>query len=358
MAEYSLQQKAFVFSMISSGAANMTGTPKQLEQAVRDKFAKITTTYPQYLGTPWKLAWGPVVHEEGSSGVADNTAFVAQGAGDGGKPLYIVAIAGTNPVSAFDIYTEDLSVHDQVAFGGRGQGKISNGTHIGRKIIEELSDGGTLLKFLTDAGGQNATVVFAGHSLGGALAPTVALDYVAVQGLDSRRYANIYVCPTAGPTPGDLFFSSLYKRTFPARDGFNENLKSSLDAVPHAWSDLGGIKAIYEPHGIKSPCINFLISVLQAKIVITFYSALPNREFTATFNEDLKPPVFPDDPDDHADLAVRFAMQALYQHINGYIAHLIPELLPELAIPPLTMKELTDIHNGCKKLEGGKTDPG
>lgn len=347
MAEYSLQQKAFVFSMISSAAANMEGPPAQLEPAVVDKFNRITATYPQYLGAPWQLVWGPVVyqHKETESRVADNTAFVARGTGDGGKPVYIVSIAGTNPASAFDVYTEDLSVHQQDSFGSRFQGKISNGTNIGRNVIEGLVSGGaSLLQFLSGAGGQDATVVFAGHSLGGALAPTVALDYVVNQGLDRRRYANIYVCPTAGPTPGDPFFSNLYARTFRARDGFNENLVSSLDAVPHAWNDLGGIRTIYEKYGIDSVCINRLTGLLQARILTIPYSALPKREFTATFNEDLKPPVFPDDP------AIRFAVQALYQHINGYIVHLIPELLPELAIPPLTMKDLTGIHDGCMKL--------
>jgi hypothetical protein len=58
MAEYTLQQKAFVFSMISSAAANMDGTAPQLEQAVIRKFDKVTTAYPQYLGAPWQLVWG------------------------------------------------------------------------------------------------------------------------------------------------------------------------------------------------------------------------------------------------------------------------------------------------------------
>jgi hypothetical protein len=347
MAEYSLQQKAFVFSMISSAAANMEGTPSDLERAVTEKFDRITKTYPQYLGAPWQLAWGPVVyeHKETESRVADNTAFVARGTGDGGKPVYIVAIAGTNPKSAFDVYTEDLSVHQQDSFG-RFQGKISNGTNIGRTVVEGLVSGGsTLLQFLSGVGGEDATIVFAGHSLGGALAPTVALDYVAHQGLDPKRYANIYVCPTAGPTPGDPFFSFVYSRTFPSRDGFNENLVSSLDAVPHAWNDLGGIRTIYQKHGIDSVCINRLTGVLQLRIASIPYGALPRREFEATFNEDLKSPV-PDDP------AVSFAMQALYQHINGYIAHLTPELLPELALPPLKDDQLAGIRAGCKKIEG------
>jgi hypothetical protein len=346
MAEYTLQQKAFVFSMISSAAANMDGTPPQLEQSVIRKFDKVTTAYPQYLGAPWQLVWGPVVyqHQETESRVADNTAFVARGTGDGGKPVYIVAIAGTNPQSAFDVFTEDLSVLQQDSFGRPLQGKIANGTRIGRDVIESLVSGVSLLEFLRNVGGEDATIVFAGHSLGGALVPVVAVDYVANQNLDPKRYANIYLCPTAGPTPGDLFFENLYSRTFRARDGFNVNLVSSLDPVPHAWNDLGKIRTIYKKNNLDAVCINRLTGLLEAKLLGIPYVTLPRSEFTATFNEDLKPPVFGD------NTAVQYAVQALYQHINGYIVHLTPELLPDLAIPPLTPKDLTDIRDGCARI--------
>jgi hypothetical protein len=350
MSEYTLQQKAFVFSMISSAAANMKGTPPQLEQAVTDKFNRITAAFPQFLGEGWQLVWGPVVyeHKPTESPVADNTAFVARGTGDGGKPVYIVSIAGTNPVSMFDIFTEDLSVHQQDSFG-RFQGKISNGTNIGVMVIEGLVSGVTLLEFLKGVAGQDATIVFAGHSLGGALAPTVALDYVVHKGLDPKDYAKIYVCPTAGPTPGDSAFALNYSRRFPARDGFNENLVSSLDAVPRAFTDLGGIRTLYAKYKIDSVCINRLTGALEASLLgaLIFYGQLPRSEFEATFNEDLKPPVLGD------NAAVLFAVQALYQHINGYIVHLTPELFPELALPPLTAETLMSIADGCAKI--GKT---
>ncbi|HEX3068212.1 MAG TPA: hypothetical protein VHX14_06535 [Thermoanaerobaculia bacterium] len=94
MPSYRLEQKAFVFSMISNAAANIeksdgSGSRGRGRQTVHT----VTSEKAQYLGAGWELVWGPVEHEESDSGVADNTVFVTRGT-DGGKPVYIVPIAG------------------------------------------------------------------------------------------------------------------------------------------------------------------------------------------------------------------------------------------------------------------------
>ncbi|HJQ37425.1 MAG TPA: hypothetical protein VKB93_09820 [Thermoanaerobaculia bacterium] len=348
MAAYTLQQKTFVFSMISNAAAQLTNaTVADLEAAVTKRFDSVTSENTKYLGTGWTLGWGPVVVSENDSKVADNTAFVAKGS-EGGNPVYIVAIAGTNAVSAFDIQTEDLDVHTRVPFGST-KAKISQGTQDGVNILEQLtSNGATLQQYLNSVAAKNATLVFTGHSLGGALSPTLALDLAVNQGFDLTKWSAVYVYPSAGPTPGDKAFATLFSKTFPkagstATSAWNQNVVNSIDVVPRAWNELNTIHDIYTPNLKGTLCIAGLVSKLRSnRGLINYYDNLPKAQFTGTYNGSLKP------AGDHPDNGtVKFAVQVFYQHIFAYTVALIPEFESVFTGGSLSAAALNGLYKKC-----------
>ena len=159
----------------------------------------------------------------------------------------MVAIAGTNYNSIFDVLIEDFFVGSQVAwaYGHPPAGttpKISAGTFTGL----------TLLQFMTPGPGMpganqplrgvprppRATrpidVITTGHSLGGALAPALALWLLDTQtAWDPQGRATIYCEPSAGPTSGNDDFATYYELMLGLR---TTRIVNSLDMVPHAWN--------------------------------------------------------------------------------------------------------------------------
>lgn len=234
----------------------------------------------------WKLVWGPALIEEAdqhgkTTGVADNALYVAQCdavAYPGGPtlPTYVVAVAATNPASLYDWETEDFSVaqvvnwtnYDPATFSPSAYNGtdpyISNGTATGVKLVLGLvspptavSPNTTLEAFIASLNpGKQSAIVFCGHSLAGALSPTLALYLKQQNKLDAFGTSLVY--PTAGPTPGESAFAGLFNSTFPAlpagwiaQTGDYQNWNTmhwnTLDVVPHAWaqSDLQEIAQIY-----------------------------------------------------------------------------------------------------------------
>lgn len=310
------------------------GTPK----LVRDKFDLVTDRYEEYLGPLWRLVWGPVVYQEPGSKVADNTVFVARGIGKG-RALYVVAIAGTNPKSMFDGGV-DFDVFVQVLFGSDKNVLIARGTKRDIDILAGLtSKGKTLQRFLESIDEVEVGLIFAGHSLGGALAPTLLLDFVVNRKFDLGRFGRFFICPTAGPTPGNPAFSALYASHFHREKGINENVVNAYDAVPHAWAELERIKRVYYPH-IHSLCIDTIVNGLIGKLKV-HYANLPQNIFPGAYDRNQIPVKFP------KSQPVRFAVQALHQHINAYIEELVPELHAVLDIAPLTGEDEQKIEDAC-----------
>ena len=103
----------------------------------------------------------------------------------------------------------------------------------------------SLLQFLQSARAQNRTLIFAGHSLAGALAPTLALVFFNSNGgqLNLKDWSAVYLYPTAGPTPGNADFGKFLSSVFPSVPSsgpayrvWNQNVWNSIDVVPHAWN--------------------------------------------------------------------------------------------------------------------------
>lgn len=217
--------------------------------------------YNDQMGT-WSTVWGPAVYEQDQlfNKTADNVMYVAANQ-DPENPMVVVAVAGTSGKSLNDLLLQDNAVDKTVEWAAAfaelpGNMKpvelnpyLSAGTQLGVHNLLGMTDVTTtkksLIDFLKSAANKKTTLIFAGHSLGGALAPTLALALFNSDGgvLRKSDWANVRFYTTAGPTPGNSDLSSYMEREFPPTappqpDSYkcwNRNVANSLDAVPQGW---------------------------------------------------------------------------------------------------------------------------
>ncbi|WP_434415050.1 lipase family protein [Nannocystis pusilla] len=241
------------------GNQNRKDTTDNLAKWLGDQLTNFYTAYKEQMGGTWSTVWGPVVFDTGLDAtlqIADNVMYVAA---NHDRSMFVVAIAGTNFNSLlYDVGQEDDAVDKTVtwaeAFPSLSNSTppglnpyLSAGTALGVNNLLGMTDGKTgktLKEFLASATSTSTTLVFSGHSLGGALAPTLALALFNSQGgqLSKSDWANVYFYPTAGPTPGngDLFkyvaqeFKPVDLRDQPWQC-WNRVVWNSLDAVPQGW---------------------------------------------------------------------------------------------------------------------------
>ncbi len=291
---YNRLQQVFSLNWLSNAAIGKTGTPQELQQYVTEVVQQ-TLADPQAIGLigQWNLVWGPVVfqyqptadHPKLRDDVADNTMFVAQRT-VGNSTSYVVAIAGTNPLSWYGWFFEDFDVYKSVAwtdvlagqFSGQQSSdnttpRISQGTATGVQALLGMTDGanGTLVAFLTKtaaaaSGGFEVSV--SGHSLGGALSAALAL-YLADQqagtgGWDPNGQAIVTAMPSAGATPGNTAFAMYYDDRLGTR---TNRIWNSLDIVPHAWEldMLNEAPHLYYPYLVPNKFVFGLVALALAE---------------------------------------------------------------------------------------------
>ncbi len=345
------------------------------------------------MGT-WTVVWGPAVYEKKPSpkGYADNAIYVVT---NEDKSVYVVAIAGTNKKSTYGWFQEDFDVQNverwDSAFSLDGQTFptdklrtlcISAGTHSGVKILLNMKDPVTqkrLDEYLatTSAGlGKHTTLIFTGHSLAGALAPTLALALFDTHGgkiADTKsKWDAVFVLPSAGATPGNQHFADRFSQEFrptalkphqpPTPEGlswkWNQDVWNSLDIVPHAWviDMLNEIPTLYPeapwvagdaptpPQLVKARDEGIRRSNKGAEKPILPphagpYTQLSNNKVTGTYKtgpcpkpdgqgEDGSDPMY-----DVTDFR-SFMRQALYQHTVGYaLLFGVYDLIQQLSDP-------------------------
>jgi Lipase (class 3) len=253
---YNQSQTNFFLSMLSNLAITQKGTADAIEAFLAGRIDAHLQASVADIGV-WTRVWGPAVFQAPLSQVADNVMYVAQSATT--PPQYVVAIAGTNYNSIFDVLIEDFFVGSQVtwAYGHPPAGtspKISAGTYTGLTLLQFMTPGPGMpgapqkvADFLASVATQPIDVITTGHSLGGALAPTLALWLLNTQATwDPQGRATIYCEPSAGPTSGNADFANYYDQ---ALGSHTTRIVNSLDMVPHAWNaaDLASLPALYEP---------------------------------------------------------------------------------------------------------------
>jgi hypothetical protein len=301
---YTNQQQVFCLNRIAGAPANRLIAPEDLQEYAKCVVSTVLadSDVQSYIGR-WELVWGPVVFCNKSSQVADNTMFVARGM-NGNTPQYVVSIAGTNPISWYDWFVEDFSLLPPEDFKtpNGNQGKVSHGTYVGVTHLQEMTDSGKTLNDCLRAAvkANNALeATFTGHSLGGALSPTLALIYRDLQGQqgawDPDSRATVSVLFTAGPTPGNDSFS----RYFDSRFGDNATrIWNSIDVVPHAWKldQMAELPFLYAPHIEPNVLLDAVVDIAKAnsksagKAGCVMTPLCPDQNaFSGTYNPNLPP---------------------------------------------------------------------
>jgi hypothetical protein len=331
MVQYNIFQQTFALAMFSLGVEEEPGTASELEQKltqfIKDKFSQ----HIDLIGN-WEIAWGPVVYQALASNYADHVMYVAVNDAN----TYVVAIAGTNPKSDYD-WNLDLNVKETVSWHPSTDPndpdlKISQGTHDGVSNLLNMKDGvgKTLVDFLKEITNESATLIFTGHSLGGALSPTLALKLMNPYnefGLHKNGWKAVNCYPIAGPTPGDNNFANFFSQVFPIESEGTEVWKTwnaliwnNIDMVPNAWNldTMSQIKTLYSSAGIQPNLatqivIDYLIS-LSEDSGISYTQLQYQQPLSGTVNPNISD----------------FADQASYQHVLAYYDLLnVPEIKPE-----------------------------
>jgi len=317
---YTQPQTVFLLSMLSNLAITQKGPVDQIEQYLAARIdAHLQMSQPD-IGV-WTRVWGPAVFQAPGSSVADNVMYVARSTTN--PPQFVVALAGTNYNSVFDILIEDFFVGRQVpwSYGHPPPGaSVSFGAFTGVTILQFLAPGPGLPganqkvhEFLASVAAQPIQVTVTGHSLGGALAPALALWLLDTQATwDPRTQATIGCEPTAGPTAGNAAFAGYYDQRLGAN---TTRLFNSLDIVPHAWneSDLPALPALYNPAIPPDLLIGALTATAEASVSGKGYTQIEGA--TAPLDGTINPAII--DPRRFA--FENYLVQAGYQHIDAYM---------------------------------------
>lgn len=204
----------------------------------------------------WALAWGPAVFKFSLAELDDNMMYVVR---ETANPAHLaIATRGTNAHAVLDWLVEDFEVFRQASWpygDAPADAKIAHGTFEGLQILQGMipvsgpAAGQTLAQFLAaEARAHPALQIdVTGHSLGGALAPTLALWLADTQPQwDPAGTARTRTFPLAGPTAGNAAFAAYSDSRIGAA---TDRLHNPLDVVPLAWNyqTLGTTPDLYEP---------------------------------------------------------------------------------------------------------------
>ncbi len=362
---YNDYQMTFIMSMISNFAPKQKNAtdPASAAQAIQTSFAESLPGIIAAADFPVDVtvAWGPYVVVEpkdikDQTATATNTILVFKYPSQtvAGVNEYVVSIAGTKPTSVFDELDEDLlggTIKDWPYCPSHNNIRISHGTLNGIKLLLGLNSGNSITEYFSTLDDPNAIITVAGHSLGGALSPALALvlfgadttfseipTHAETQNWTTRTYA------LAGPDVGNSYYVDYLKATFPPQpepavkwQQFNCKIWNSLDIVPQVWSKgfESYIDTIYGTQLNTPLAVKALLFGLNKVLLVNnggvnpYICSDPDREgqFAGTFQTDLPTngPMIADDCSNGACSSTptsiaecNFVGQILYQHINAY----------------------------------------
>jgi hypothetical protein len=337
-------QKVTFYLSILANQVNMERGPnleERLYEIIKAYLAEAQTQ--QQLGR-WEIAWGPAVLESNTTYFSINAMYLAHSLDD--PSAYVLAVAGTNSVSIFDWLVEDLAVVYQLPwiYGllSAPDARISLGTGIGLAILQRLAPGGdrpgagtNIRQYLAGLPAADRDLCVTGHSLGGALSPTLALWLNDTRrGWDLSGKTTLSTLPTAGPTAGNSPFAAY-------SDGrlTTTRFANSLDVVPHAWNveSLAQIKNLYAPTIPSDSLIDALVdwAVLAA-------TGKDYRQIQAEAPP-IQGTVDPDFPNFLAQVAYQHGMAYLkYFSLTGDIDRLAKPLEAQIRLPSPALRKLAE----------------
>ena len=285
----------------------------------------LPANYPNLTGKGWKVVWGPALYispdtrkynadgkvTSGQAPMQANLTFVVQSLVT--PTSYIVATRGTVGSNTWEWLNEDLKVDFKswpTTTKYTDLTKVANIPHVSTatafalqevlNTIPPASDpsvhaalpgaGQTLTQFLTSLAGLNGpiSVSFTGHSLGGAIAPALALWFTQAQGsativlpntLIPKTIANDYIAAPngwdmnsnvsiscvsfAGATPGDTAFSAYFSSKLGSK---YTRIYNTNDIVPRGFNRLTSARGIYAPLFLNTSTNKTLATLLNVKI--------------------------------------------------------------------------------------------
>lgn len=314
---YTIVQTVQALNFASNAVAGILGDREKLESLMAVYLNGGTlpdkTDFPGFFpimnpvlaGGDWQPVWGPAVFcALGPQEKATNVMFVAHSAS---LKTYVVALAGTNFNSVADWIAEDGNVGaDHMALYpiaipytdpnnsiplDSSKPYVSGATADGvSNLMTKLHDPKTdkdIKKYLASVANASETLIFTGHSLGGALSPTLAMQLYPRAQTSASGWQNVLVQPSAGASPGNAAFAQAFayksadgkEWAYPATptgltapfDNWNVDYASKRDVVPHAWNRLA---QVFIPTGL--PPVTQVLGTFQ-----TIYGYMKNTLKTA-----------------------------------------------------------------------------
>jgi hypothetical protein len=211
----------------------------------------------------WQVVWSPVV-----AAAPDNFMFIASdGAGNS-----VVAIRGTypDPFSAayWDDGNQDSPFGTMADWPGAQGAKISAGTQTALTNLLGLKDAnGKGLLDAVAAMPASECLTVTGHSLGGTLAPVVALALVTAN--PSRQIA---ATSFAGMTPGNAAFAALFDTALPGRV---RGVYNTLDTVSYGWDRVWATHGFYQPAPQGGDVVSAMLLATEARLRLGGYDFAP-----------------------------------------------------------------------------------
>jgi Lipase (class 3) len=225
---------------------------------------------PGYLAaaTPtagWQVIWMPEVGE-----APDNFMFLATD----GRGSYVVAIRGTYPNPFSEAYwhdgNQDSPFGTMADWPGAPGAKIGGGTQTGLTNLLALKDAkGQSLAEAVACLPADAVVTVTGHSLGGTLAPVLAL---ALATADSS--SEIQATSFAGMTPGNAAFAALFGAGT-RLSGRVRRVYNTLDTVSYGWDRVWATHGFYQPAPQGGDVVSALLLATEARLKLGGYEYAP-----------------------------------------------------------------------------------